>query len=221
MDDNCIVITGNKKVYYDYLVFADGTSGYGSVYQNNKYKNIALQKIFNSNLDDGIEIHFGITKKGYGWVSTYNGITNVGLTDLYDKKIDYNDVFSKFLKKLNLNSDTTDVKGAFTPYGIGNYVINNNIYFVGDAVGACDPLTLSGLRYGLKSGEVCASSIFLGSDKIYKKYIKKLKIKFNLMKILMKVFYLKGILFLIFNVGCRYFGKIISLVFNNFFVNKK
>ena len=221
IETNRIIITGNKTIYYDYLVFADGTNGYGSIYQKSKYKNIAMQKIFKSNREDGIEIHFGITGKGYGWVSTYKGVTNVGLTDLYDKTINYNDVFVKFLEKLDLDRSTKEIKGAFTPYGIGIPIINKNVYFVGDAVGACDPLTLSGLRYGLKSGLVCADSIILNNNKIYKSYIKKLKFKFNLMKLLASLFYLKGILFLIFNVGCKYFGKLISSVFNNFFVNKK
>lgn len=220
VEENYITITGDKKIYYDYLVFADGTSGYGSTYQSKKHKNIAMQKIFKTDREDSIEIHFGITKKGYGWVSTYKGITNVGLTDLYDKNINYNSVFTKFLEDLNLSSDE-ELTGAFTPYGIGNPLVNDNIYFVGDAVGACDPLTLSGLRYGLKSGEMCALSIESSNSRIYKRYINKLKVKFNLMKILMKIFYLKGILFLVFNVGCKYFGKIISSVFNNFFVNKK
>lgn len=221
INEKFIVITGNKRIYYDYLVFADGTYGYGSIYQKRKSKNIAMQKIFKSDREDGIEIHFGITKKGYGWVSTYNGITNVGLTDLYNKDISYNEVFERFLNDLNLNSDIKGVRGTFTPYGVGIPIINNNIYFVGDAVGACDPLTLSGLRYGLKTGEMCAKAIAFNNSKLYKRYIKDLKIKFNLMKLLMKVFYLKGILFLIFNVGCKYFGKIISFVFNHFFVNKK
>ena len=166
-------------------------------------------------------MNFGITKKGYAWVSTYNGITNVGLTDLYDKNINYQETFSKFLKDLSLNDDTKELKGAFTPYGIGKPLVNDNVYFVGDAVGACDPLTLSGLRYGLRSGEVCAKAIVLNNNKIYVKHLTVLKMKFNLMKILMKIFYLKGTLFLIFNIGCKCFSNLISFVFNHFFVNKK
>lgn len=221
IDEKSIVLSNGEKISYEYLVFADGTYGYGSTYQKNKKQNLAMQKIFNSDREDGIEIHFGITKRGYGWVSTYDGITNVGLTDLFDKNINYNMVFTKFLKQLNLPTGVADLKGAFTPYGIKKPIINNYIYFVGDAVGACDPLTLSGLRYGLKSGELCAKSICLKNNKIYIKYIKRLKIRFNLVKVLMKVFYLKTTLFLVFNIGCRIFSKLISIVFNNFFVSKK
>lgn len=56
---------------------------------------------------------------------------------------------------------------------------------------------------------------------IYRNCIRLLKYKFLFMKILQKIFYVKYILFLVFNVGCKYFGHLISLIFNNFFVNKK
>ena len=130
-------------------------------------------------------------------------------------------MFAEFLKELNIEADVTNLKGAFTPIGISIPLMHNNVYFIGDAVGACDPMTLSGLRYGLKSGEVCAKAISEANAKIYLSYIKKLKTKFNLMKVLMKCFYLKTTLYFGFNVFCRFFGKTVSKIFNNFFVNKK
>lgn len=95
------------------------------------------------------------------------------------------------------------------------------MYYVGDAVGACDPLTLSGLRYGLYTGKMCAKAISKKKEMIYRKCIFKLKIKFIIMKFILKVFYLKGVLFLIFNVGCRFFHQFIAFAFNHFFINKK
>ena len=220
-EKNEITLDNNIKIKYDSLVFADGTLGFGSKYQKIKQKNIAMQLIIKEKRKKQINIHFGITKKGYAWVSSYDGIINIGLTDVYNPKNNYNEIFKNFLKELNIKSDIKDLKGAFTPIGIRKPIINNNIFFIGDALGACDPLTLSGLRYGLKSGEMCAKAITKNNNKIYTKYTKKLKIKFKLMKLLLNIFYLKPTLFLIFNIGCKYFGKIISYGFNNFFVNKK
>lgn len=220
MEDKTIRI-GSRVLKYDYLVFADGTLGFGSNYQKFTKRNIAMQMTFPSERKESIEIHFGITKKGYGWVSSYKGTTNVGLTDLYDEKTNYKEVFEEFLSELEIDVDMKNLKGAFTPIGVRKPIKSENVFFVGDAVGACDPLTLSGLRYGLKTGEVCAKAIVKHDSRIYTNYIRILRIKFTLMSILMKVFYLKPILFLIFNVGCRFFKKIISFVFNNFFVNKK
>lgn len=220
-DKSEICFSDNQKVCYEKLVFADGTLGYGSKYQRCKKKNIALQLTFPSSKLDEIQIHFGITKRGYGWVSSYQGITNVGLTDVYDDKNNYREIFQKFLEQLNIEISLKDLKGAFTPIGVRKPILYSNIYYVGDAVGACDPLTLSGLRYGLKTGEKCALAISKNNPKIYKNYIQSLKCKFIIMQLILKVFYVKSILFLIFNVGCRYFSRLISFAFNHFFVNKK
>lgn len=221
LEKNIITLSDKNKINYEYLIFADGTFGYGSKYQKNQKKNIAMQLITKTNIEDKIDIHFGVTKKGYGWISTYRGITNVGLTDVYNPKINYQLEFKKFLKSQNIDANIKELTGAFTPIGIRKPIINNNIYYVGDALGACDPLTLSGLRYGLKSGEKCAEAIAKNNQSIFKRFALNLKIKFILMQIMQRLFYFRPILSAVFNIGCRFFGKLISLVFNNFFVNKK
>ena len=145
----------------------------------------------------------------------------MGLTDVYDGKTDYRQVFCGFLQKLNISADTKELKGAFTPIGVRKPVLFDNVYFVGDAVGACDPLTLSGLRYGLASGERCAKAIIKNNSKIYCRYARNLKHRFRFMRLMQKAFYLKAIMFLTFCVCCKFFGRMVSYVFNNFFVNKK
>ena len=219
--EKTITLNDERTLKYETLIFADGMNGYGSKFQEFNEKNIAMQLTFDSTLKNEIQIHFGVTERGYVWVSSNNGITNVGLTDVYDINKNYALIFKNLLERLGLKPDIENLRGAFTPIGLGNPILHGNVYFVGDIVGACDPLTLSGLRYGLKCGEKCALSIAKNNTKIYANYIKSLKIKFNLMKKMQKIFYKKKIINLIFNVGCRYFKGIISFVFNNFFVNKK
>lgn len=221
IDKKCVFLSNGKQYKYNKIVFADGVNSIGNKYLNKcKKMNIAMQMTFKSKLKNEVQIHFGITKHGYAWVSTYNGITNVGLTDVFDPKINYNKIYKSFLKRLNLNESTSNLKGTFTPIGIKKPIVGD-MYYVGDAVGACDPLTLSGLRYGLDTGEICAKSIKNNHEKIYYKYIGKLKRKFIVMRILQKIFYIKFIMFVVFEIGCRFFNKVISYVFNNFFVNKK
>lgn len=120
-----------------------------------------------------------------------------------------------------MNADLNKLKAAFTPIGINKAVINDNIFFVGDAVGACDPLTLSGLRYGISSGEYCAQAIAQNKNAIYIRYARKLKVKFAFMRFMQKIFYLAPVRFFVFCVLCKVFGGLVSAVFNNFFVNKK
>lgn len=216
-----LTLTNGKKVVYDYLVFADGTTGFGSKYRKARNKNIAMQLVFESDIKESIDIHFGITKHGYGWVSSYNGVTNVGITDVYNPKINYKKVFDEFLIKLDISADISGLKGAFTPMNAGQPVLFGNVCYVGDAVGACDPMTLSGLRYALKSGEMCALAISENDLSIYKKYIKNLSARFFFMRIMQNIFYFAPVLWLGFNFFCRFFGGVVSKIFNNFFVNKK
>ena len=207
---------------YDNLVFADGTTGYGSRLQPRKCKtNIAMQCIFDEEIPDKIDIHFGISKKGYGWVSSYKGTVNVGLTDVWNPDINYRDLYKDFLARVGIHKEPEGLYAAFTPMTVGGAVIDENIYYVGDALGACDPMTLSGLRYGLESGRKVAESISSKDNSIIKKYAAQLKRKFWFMRMMQRVFYLKPVSVLVFDVGCRFFGGFISLVFNNFFVNKK
>lgn len=221
MDNYNILLTNEKKISYEYLVYADGTTGSGSKYNLIKKKNIAMQCVFESERPDSIEIHFGITKHGYGWISTYQGKTNIGITDVYKQNTDYKKILEQFASNNNLKCNIKNIRGAFTPIGIVQPIINNNIYYVGDAVGACDPLTLSGLRYGLVSGEKCAEAIARKNAKIYTKFIKNLKFKFAITRILQIVFYFPLVQFMVFEIGCRILKKFIAFVFNNFFVNKK
>lgn len=219
-EKNNLILSNNSSFFYDYLVFADGSNSYGNRYQKIKSKNIAMQLVFNDIKKEEIQIHFGISNKGYGWVSSYNGITNVGLTDVFSSKNNYEKKFEDFLNKLNIKANLKDLRGTYTPIGIKKPIIDN-IYYVGDAVGACDPLTLSGLRYALNTGEFCAKAIANNNNKLYLKYINKLKRKFSFTHFLLKIFYLNSTLFCVFEIGCRYFGKLISWAFNNFFINKK
>lgn len=221
IDDKFITLSNGIKVKYDYLVFADGTTSSGGELNPIKRKNIALQAIFEAPIEDGIDIHFGITKCGYAWVSSFNGKVNVGITDIYNKDVDYHKVLKDFIFSLGLSCNDSDIKGSFTPIGAVKPMINDNIFYVGDAVGACDPLTLSGLRYGIESGNECALAIFHQQNDIYKKYIKKLRFKFSIMKAIQFIFYLSIIQFLVFKIGCRIFKPVISFVFNHIFLNKK
>ena len=220
-EENALTLLDGRKIVYENLVFADGTNGFGSKYQKVKKSNFAMQLTVPKGTEEAIYIHFGKTKRGYGWDSSFDGMLNVGLTDVYSPKINYNKIFAEFLNELGLKVDISDLKGAFTPIGIRKPFIHGNIFFVGASVGVCDPLTLSGLRYGLKSGEMCAKAIAENNVRVYLSYIRKLKVKFNLMKILMRIFYFKPVLCFGFNVFCRLFGKSVSSIFNNFFVNKK
>lgn len=219
-ENNAATFNDSVRIRYGHIVFADGTLGFGSRYQKIRKKNIAMQLIFPSDMPDGIGIHFGVSRRGYGWVSTHGGVTNVGLTDVYDPETDYKKLFGGFLEKLGINADVSGLYGAFTPIGVRKPVIGGNTYFAGDALGACDPLTLSGLRYALASGEAAARSIAAEDPRIAGRFASGLSVRFALSRFIQRIFYLKPAAFLVFNVGCRCFSPVIRFFFNRF-LNKK
>lgn len=143
--DSCFLVTSDdESLAYDKLIFADGASGYGSRYKTDGLKNIAMQLVFDSDRQEEIQIHFGITRRGYGWVSSFGGKTNVGLTDVYDPAVNYTEEFQRFLDILGIEADTCRLRGAFTPIGVSDPILGEKIYYVGDAVGACDPFDAFG-----------------------------------------------------------------------------
>ena len=233
-----ITVNDSQTVSFNKLVLADGTMGIGSKLQEPLKRNIAMQLIFRSGRPDSIELHFGISPKGYGWISSFGGLTNIGLTDEFRKDADYHKLFAEYMRGAGFDPDELlgtegpsgaeqtnagrpQLHAAFTPIGVKEPVLDGRIYFAGDALGACDPFTLSGLRYGLKSGRVAAQAMVLGDDRLYRKYAKQMKRRFGFSRFLMKCFYLRPVQFLVFALGCKCFGGFISAVFNNFFVNKK
>ncbi len=216
--------------------------------RSGRKKNIAMQMIFKSGRPDSIELHFGIAPKGYGWISSCGGITNAGITDEFRRDADYHELFASYLKQTGFDpdalfgpagkaetpagdaaaqgsadnaADRPQLHAAFTPIGLRKPVIGGCVYYVGDALGACDPFTLSGLRYGLKSGQLAAEAIAEGGPGRLKSYVRGLKAKYGFSRFLMKLFYVRPITSLILKVGCRWFGGIIEFTFNNFFINKK
>ena len=236
-----VTVNDSITVGFDSLVFADGTVGIGSKLQeaedprSGRKKNIAMQMIFKSDRPDGIELHFGIAPKGYGWISSCGGITNAGITDEFRRDADYHELFARYLRATGFDPDALEaaegraaapdgkpqLHAAFTPIGLRKPVIGDCIYYAGDALGACDPFTLSGLRYGLKSGQLAAEAIAEGDHGHLKSYVRGLKAKYGFSRFLMKLFYLRPITSLVLKVGCRWFGGIVSFTFNNFFINKK
>lgn len=220
-DNKALLLSNGNSISYDCLIFADGASSSGGKYNPLKKRNIALQAIFKADIPDGIDIHFGITKKGYAWVSRYDGLINIGITDIYNPKLNYNQILKNFISSLGLECDDSNITGAFTPIGLVKPFIDGSIYYVGDAAGACDPFTLSGLRYGLKSGQSCARAVSENNPELYKKFMVSLKLRFFIMRLMQAVFYIPFVQFLFFNIGCRLLKPLISFAFNNIFVGEK
>ena len=216
------VLIDNIKYYYKYLIFADGQLGYSSKFNNERKKYFAMQMNFKQKEKEKIQMYFGITKKGYAWEASSGDYINIGFCDLYNKKTDYMKIFEDFVKQLGYKYNKTQVKGFYVPYGIKKTkIINNNIYLIGDAVGSVDPLTLAGISYAINTGKYVSKSIIKNNNKIYLNYLKKLQIKFRILKIMGGILYNKITLFIFIRVGGHFFGKLFTYILDRFILWNK
>ena len=221
VESSCVLLSSGESVRFSRLVLADGAAGIGFCGSGIKRRNIALQLHLKTDKEDGIAIHFGVSRRGYGWVSVSCGSMGIGLTDVYDPNVNYRELFANYLKNLGVSADLSGLRAAFTPIGVGKAISGGSVYRVGDALGACDPLTLSGLRYGLQSGCEAARAIYNNKPRGYETYASRLRLRFSIMSLMQKAFYMKAVQGLVFGPVTSHFGGLVSAVFNGFFVNKK
>jgi flavin-dependent dehydrogenase len=218
--DNNQITVNNDTFHYINLIFADGEMGYSARFNPKSKRYFAMQANVKKESQAQINMYFNITKRGYAWYSSSGSYTNIGFCDIYNSKINYGELFSEFKNKLGIK-EKVEVKGFFVPYGLKkNRIINNNVYLIGDAVGMVDPLTLAGISYAILSGKVVSKSIIEKDNNIYLSYLKKVKVKFLILKVFQKALYNKVFLFAFIRVAGRLFGNLFVYILDRFILNK-
>jgi Dehydrogenases (flavoproteins) len=222
-EQESVIIINNNKYYFNNLVFSDGQAGYSTKFNSEKKKYFAMQINFKQKKEPKIDMYFGITKKGYAWCASSGSYVNIGFCDIYNNKNDYKLMLENFVKELGFEKELSKnkIKGFFVPYGLKkNKIINENIYLIGDAAGAVDPLTLAGVSYALLSGKFVAKSIVNNNNKIYLKYIKKVSLKFKILKVITNVLYNPLTMFFGIRLGGHFFKNIFAYILDKFVLNK-
>ena len=160
-DNNVIVLDDNELIEFKYIIGADGAVGItkGLVKDNVKANGFCLQievdrDKFNYN-SNNMSLYYGVIYQGYGWIFPKKETLTVGFGGSYNKDINYHSEFEKFLKKLGIDYDRNDFRGAMLPFGeyVKNPINKNkNLLLVGDAAGLVDPITGEGIYFSILSG---------------------------------------------------------------------
>jgi menaquinone-9 beta-reductase len=219
-----LIKTLSEEYQYNYLVFADGMSGYSARFKNKATKkNICFEAYVKEKSESPlVELHFGITNNGYAWIGKTGTNVNIGFSDIYDKNINYKELLKNFAKIKGYKINDKDIKGAFTPYEVNNSIIlNNNVYFVGDAAGITDPLSIEGIYYALATGKYCAMSIKNKDNNLYLKKVKPFIKRFNNAKKVMNKFYKQSFQWLIWNIVSKIFPRFIAYGFEYLMLENK
>lgn len=193
--DNTIIVD-QKKIHYDYLIFADGFMGISSKYnkkQEEEMFGIEIKVKNEKPLPIQAQVYFNVTNDGYAWKFQREDFSTIGLTDRYDKKIDYLALLKEFAKNLGYDIDVKDIKGAFLSSRTRDLIYNKNTFFIGEAAGLTDSITSEGIYYALYSAKQAAIAVQNDNYKLYLKNMKKDVNHLKLSSLYSKIFYNKKI----------------------------
>ncbi|MEM5794410.1 MAG: NAD(P)/FAD-dependent oxidoreductase [Candidatus Aenigmatarchaeota archaeon] len=150
------VISNKEKIYFDYLVGADGSNSIVRKSLGLKTKfGIGLQYWVKEKFKD-VEIHYDAESFGiwYSWVAPHKNITSVGAgcdpSSIPTKKLKEN--LDNWCKQREINIKDANFEVAPISYEYCGYKFGNR-FLIGDAAGFASSLTGGGIYSAMVSGE--------------------------------------------------------------------
>ena len=110
-------------------------------------------------IDNAIDIHYGVTKFGYGWVFPKEKHFSVGVAGILPLMNNPRNIFMSFIKKLGFSTDVVAHAHLIPSGGYEREVCSDRLILVGDAAGFVDPFYGEGIKYAFISGKLAAERI--------------------------------------------------------------
>jgi flavin-dependent dehydrogenase len=156
------VIANKKKIYFDKLIGADGSSSIVRKSLNLPTKIGMAFQYWLPEKQKNLEIHFDADKFGswYSWIVPHKKITSVGAgsdPNFIPSEIVKNNL-TDWCKKRKFDIENSTFEGAPINYDYRGYEFENK-YLVGDAAGLTSELTGEGIFFAIASGEDIARKI--------------------------------------------------------------
>lgn len=211
------LITSKKKIYFDYLVGADGSNSLVRKFLKIPTKKIlfSLGYVIPERYKD-LEIFFEpeILLDGYGAIFPHKNYTQIGIT--VDSKFftmkRAKQTLDKWIKKIKFNIKESKFNSGIINYDYRGFCFKNKFFLVGDAGGFASGLNGEGIFQAVISGEETAKKILNpkykcpGIDHI-------LKLKFIHEKIFKKILKIKnkkilkgGVKFIIISANPKFYN---------------
>jgi geranylgeranyl reductase family protein len=178
LEQKSISLPDGTVIRYDYLVGADGVNSvvaktlFGKSFSH-KTIGFALEMDIPAGLlpDRSAlpEVHFGVSKWGYGWVFPKRESYTIGIGGLRSLNPHIRDQFERFLTaRLGVVPDSK-IKGHFVPFGdFRKQPGRDRVLLCGDAAGLVDSITGEGIAFAMQSGfaagRAIADAIISGTD---------------------------------------------------------
>lgn len=163
------VICDSEKIYFKYLVGADGSCSMVRKHLNLPIEklDVAIQYIISTDQYNDLEVFYNskFFHSWYSWIFPHNGYVSIGCAAnpkyLDSAKIQRN--FHQWLKENKISISGAKYEAFFINYDFRGYKFSN-IFLIGDAAGLASGFTGEGIYQALISGEEIARLII---DKNY------------------------------------------------------
>ncbi|MBW2058518.1 MAG: geranylgeranyl reductase family protein [Deltaproteobacteria bacterium] len=164
------VATSGGSFRGKYLVIAEGAMGklarrVRGPYRRNEVAVTAVTEIRSSHdeiqkLTQGkIHIHFGVSRRGYGWIFPHRGYLSVGIGGIHGRATNPIHLLKHFLTEQGLER-AERIRGHLVPLGgFRRRVTGDRVLLVGDAAGFVDAFAGEGIGYAILSGKLAAETI--------------------------------------------------------------
>ncbi|MDY6971018.1 MAG: geranylgeranyl reductase family protein [Thermodesulfobacteriota bacterium] len=111
-----------------------------------------------------IDLFFGLTGQGYGWVFHHSSYYSVGVGGLCSRFDSPLQTFYRFARERGIEPEGIRPKGHFIPCGgIKRNLCTDGMILAGDAAGFADPFYGEGLAYAIRSGQLAAEVALLAA----------------------------------------------------------
>lgn len=153
------VTINDKKINYNFLVGADGSTSLVKRYLRTQSKNIgiAIQYIIPTNKYKRFEIYFDskLFSAWYAWIFPHKNYVSIGCcgipTKISSKQLQKN--FSDWLTMNNIDISNAKYEASSINGDYQGHQFDENIFLAGDAGGFASPLTGEGIYQALVSGK--------------------------------------------------------------------
>lgn len=166
-----VTVNTNKKEYKSkFVIIAEGSQGKLKYNirkrdKNNEYGICMVTEIPRDNKETGnkvqksMDLHFDITKMGYGWVFPLNNYYSVGIGGVLKYLPHPKKEMLRFLDSNNFENNNK-LKGHLIPGGgFRRKTIGTRVILTGDAAGFVDIFAGEGLAYAIRSGQLAVKTI--------------------------------------------------------------
>jgi len=165
--DHVDVITSTKHLRAQLVLGADGSQGIVARYvrepfKRNEYAIGVVTELLAHNTDidnyvfNSVEVHFGITYRGYGWIFPHEGYFNVGISGMADRLRNPKRILGSFLEKNGFSGKHSVRAHKIPAGGVPREKVADRIILVGDAAGFVDSFYGEGIAYAILSGKIAA-----------------------------------------------------------------